>query len=133
MTDRQCNGEVHSLRDRTICFTGRVHIDGVWTVRDKCKKRARDRGATPKTDFSRKVTLVVFGDLTSKAVSDTRRNYGDTLVDAELRRRQGHHVCVVNEEGFSHLLQGRSAACLELRRAEGGHVHPVSPTPPGTE
>lgn len=130
MADRRCGGEVHSLKGQTICFTGRVLVNGVWTVREKCAERAKDHGATAKRDFSRKVTLVVYGDLASKVVTDTRRAYSGTLVEAERQCRQGQHVCVVDGDGFSQLIAHRSAPCLELRRAQGGHVHPVAPPQP---
>ncbi|WP_244162758.1 hypothetical protein [Streptomyces bungoensis] len=117
---------MHGLKGHTVCFTGRVLVDGVWTVRADCAKRARQFDAIPKTDFSRKVTLVVYGDLASKVVTDDRRTYSSTLVDAEAERRQGRHVCVVDADGFSKLLKGRPAPCLELRKARAGRVRPVA-------
>ncbi|AWT47914.1 hypothetical protein HXP45_20435 [Streptomyces actuosus] len=80
----------------------------------------------PKTDFSRKVTLVVYGDLASKVVTDDRRTYSSTLVDAEAERSQGRHICVVDADGFSNLLKERPAPCLELRSAGAGRVRPVA-------
>ncbi len=126
MPGRPCRGTVHRLNDQTICFTGRVLVDGEWTVRTHCAERVRRQGATPKADFSRKVTLVVYGDLASKVVTDDRRTYSSTLVEAEAERRRGRHVCVVDGDGFSKLLQRRSAPCLELRRARTGRVSPVA-------
>ncbi|MCZ7456700.1 hypothetical protein [Streptomyces sp. WMMC940] len=126
MPNRPCGGTVHGLKDRTICFTGRVLVDGEWTLRTRCAERARQRGATPKTDFSRKVTLVVYGDLASKVVTDDRRTYSSTLVGAEAERSRGRHVCVVDGDGFSRLLDGRPAPCLELRKARTGRVRPVA-------
>ncbi|WP_406132851.1 hypothetical protein [Streptomyces zaomyceticus] len=126
MPDRPCRGIVHGLDGRTICFTGRVLVDGEWRVRTHCAERAGQRGATTKSDFSRKVTLVVYGDLASKVVTDDRRTYSSTLVDAEAERSRGRHVCVVDGDGFSKLLRGRPAPCLELRRARTGRVRPVA-------
>ncbi|MEU1935448.1 hypothetical protein ACH49O_07715 [Streptomyces coeruleorubidus] len=126
MPRRPCRGTVHGLKGQTICFTGRVLVDGAWTVRADCAKRAGQRGAILKTDFSRKVTLVVYGDLASKVVTDDRRAYSSTLVDAEAERSQGRHVCVVDADGFSKLLKGRPAPCLELRKARAGRVRPVA-------
>lgn len=128
MTDRQCTGMVQRLKGRTVCFTGRVLVDGEWTVRERCAEKARQHGATSKTDFSRRITLIVYGDLASKVVTDTRRTYSSTLVDAEAQRRRGQHVCVVDGDGFSRLLKGRSAPCLELRKASTGQVRPVAPS-----
>lgn len=129
MPDRPCRGTVHRLNGQTICFTGRVLVDGEWTVRTRCAERAKQKEATSKTDFSRKVTLVVYGDLASKVVTDDRRAYSSTLVAAEAERRQGRHVCVVDADGFSKLLRGRPAPCLELRRARTGRVRPVAAAP----
>ncbi|MER6270845.1 hypothetical protein [Streptomyces sp900105755] len=117
---------MHGLKGHTVCFTGRVLVDDVWTVRATCAERAGQRGAVPKTDFSRKVTLVVYGDLASKVVTDDRRAYSSTLVDAEAERNRGRHVCVVDADGFSKLLKGRAAPCLELRKAGAGHIRPVA-------
>ncbi|MGW3389383.1 hypothetical protein [Streptomyces cinereoruber] len=125
MPDRPCRGTVHGLNGRTICFTGRVLVDGEWRVRTHCAERAKQRGATSKSDFSRKVTLVVYGDLASKVVIDDNRAYSSTLVDAEAERSRGRHVCVVDGDGFSKLLRGRPAPCLELRKARTGRVRPV--------
>jgi hypothetical protein len=122
---RQCEGEIRGLKGQTICFTGQVLVDGVWTVRTRCADKVEQYGATSKTDFSQKVTLVVYGDLTSKVVTDDRRAYSRTLVDAEAQRRRGLHVCVVDADGFSKLLKGHSAPCLELRKAATGRVLPV--------
>ncbi|WP_345585524.1 hypothetical protein [Streptomyces prasinosporus] len=86
-----------------------------------------------KTDFSRKVTLVVYGDLASKVVTDSRRAYSSKLVDADASRHGGRHVCVVDADGFSRLLKRRPAPCLELRRSGAGRVRPVAAAPAGSE
>ena len=126
MPGQPCTGTVRGLKGQTICFTGCVLVDGMWSVRTDCAKRAGQLGAIPKTDFSRKVTLVVYGDLASKVVTDDRRAYSSTLVDAEAERSRGRHVCVVDADGFSKLLKGRPAPCLELTRAGAGRVRPVA-------
>ncbi|MFM9702123.1 BRCT domain-containing protein [Streptomyces galilaeus] len=126
MGGRPCRGTVPRLKGQTICFTGRVLVDGEWRFRTRCAESARQQGATPKTDFSQRVTLVVYGDLASKVVTDDHRTYSSTLVDAEAERRRGRHVCVVDGDGFSKLLRGRPAPCLELRRARTGRVRPVA-------
>ncbi|MFG2470132.1 hypothetical protein ACGFXB_32365 [Streptomyces canus] len=59
-------------------------------------------------------------------MTDDRRAYSSTLVAAEAERKQGRHVCVVDGDGFSRLLRGRPAPCLELRRARTGRVRPVA-------
>ncbi|WP_445284736.1 hypothetical protein [Streptomyces sp. DSM 118148] len=120
MTGRTCDGWVHSLKTQTLCFTGKIVVDGEWLVRTECARKAKQRGATTKTDFSSGITLVVHGDLAGKQVSDTRRNYSGTLVAAEHERQQGHHVHVVDGDGFGDLIHGFSAPCLELRRSPRG-------------
>ncbi|MEV5126071.1 hypothetical protein AB0K49_25255 [Streptomyces decoyicus] len=71
---------------------------------------------------------MVYGDLASKVVTDDRRTYSSTLVDAEAERSRGRHVCVVDGDGFSKLLRRRPAPCLELRKARTGRVRPVAAT-----
>ena len=133
MAGRRCDGRVRSLKGQTICFTGRVLVDGKWMVRARCAEVAKRCDATVKTGFSGGVTLVVYGDLAGKVVTDPRRAYSGTLVDAEKQRRQGWHVCVVDGAGFSNLLRHRSAPCLELRRTGQGRVHPVAPFEAGDD
>ncbi|MFF8593717.1 hypothetical protein ACF061_20170 [Streptomyces sp. NPDC015220] len=120
MTHRTCDGWVHSLKAHTLCFTGKVVVDGEWMVREECARRAKQRGATTRTDFSNGITLVVHGDLAGKQVSDTRRNYSGTLVAAERERGQGRHVHVVDGHGFGDLIHGFSAPCLKLRHPPQG-------------
>ncbi|MFC5675183.1 hypothetical protein ACFP51_10740 [Streptomyces pratens] len=129
MPGRTCRGTVRSLSGHTICFTGRVLVDGERTVRSRCEELAEEHDADTKTDFSRKITLVVYGDLASKVVTDSRRAYSSKLVDADTSRNEGHHVCVVDADGFSKLLKRRPAPCLKLRRSGGGRVRPVAASP----
>ncbi|MFI8950085.1 hypothetical protein ACIGO6_26600 [Streptomyces sp. NPDC053750] len=126
MSNRTCQGTVRSLNGHTICFTGRVLVDGEWTVRTRCEELAEGGGADTKTDFSRKITLVVYGDLASKVVADSRRAYSGKLVGAGVSRDEGRHVCVVDADGFSKLLKRRPAPCLRLRRSGAGYVRPVA-------
>ncbi|GAB2809079.1 hypothetical protein GCM10027073_47280 [Streptomyces chlorus] len=133
MPGRTCRGTVRNLSGHTVCFTGRVLVDGEWTVRSRCEQLVMDRGADPKTDFSRKITLVVYGDLASKVVTDSRRAYSSKLVGADISRNDGQHVCVVDADGFSKLLKRRPAPCLKLRRSGGGRVRPVAAAPTADE
>ncbi|MGW7568964.1 hypothetical protein ACWGJV_22135 [Streptomyces tendae] len=131
MARQACDGWVHGLKGQILCFTGKVVVDGEWLVRTECVRRARQRGATTKTDFSGGVGLVVHGDLTGKQVSDKRRNYSDTLVAAVHERGLGRHVHVVNGDGFGNLIHGFSARCLELRSSARGGA-PVAVPPDAT-
>ncbi len=129
MSGLTCQGTVRSLRGHTVCFTGRVLIHGEWTVRPRCAELAEECDADTKTDFSRKITLLVYGDLASKVVTDSRRAYSSKLVDADASRNGGRHVCVVDADGFSRLLKRRPAPCLELRKSGAGRVRPVPAAP----
>ncbi|XMA39418.1 hypothetical protein O1157_30220 [Streptomyces albogriseolus] len=120
MARQRCNGWVRSLKGQTLCFTGKIVVDGEWLVRTECVRRAKHKHAVTKTDFSSEVSLVVHGDLSGKQVSDTKRNYSDTLVGADRERGLGRHVHVVDEKGFGNLIHGFSAPCLELRSPKRG-------------
>lgn len=124
---QECDGWVHSLKGQTLCFTGKIVVDGEWLVRTECVRRAKHKHAATKTDFSSEVSLVVYGDLSGKQVSDTKRNYSDTLVGAECERGLGRHIHVVNEKGFGNLIHGFSARCLELRSPSRGGAPVVVP------
>lgn len=125
---QECDGWVHSLKGQTLCFTGKIVVDGEWLVRTACVRRAKQRGAVTKTDFSSGVSLVVHGDLTGKLVSDAKRNYSDTLVSAERERGLGRHVHVVDEKGFGSLIHGFPTPCLKLRSpSRGGRPVVVPP------
>ncbi|MFC4465549.1 hypothetical protein ACFPH6_13580 [Streptomyces xiangluensis] len=127
MARRACDGWVRSLKGETLCFTGKVVVDGKWLVRSECVRRAGQRDATSKTDFSGAISLVIHGDLTGKQVSDSRRDYSDTLVGTERERASGHHVHVVDGAGFGDLIHGFPAPCLELRRPPRGSAPEVVP------
>ncbi|MCF2526107.1 hypothetical protein [Yinghuangia soli] len=120
MGRKECDGFVRTLKGRTLCFTGAVLVDGVRTVRRDCVTLAEARGAATRADYSGAVSVVVHGDLASKAVTDTDRGYSRTLVRVAAERDRGFHVCVVDAAGFSNLIRRKSARCLELRRADGG-------------
>lgn len=116
MNGELCDGWVRSLEGQTVSFTGKVLIDGERTLRPRCIELARQHGAGFNPDFSRKITILVHGDLASQAVTDAVREYSKRLVRAAWERDRGYHVCVVDAEGFSDLLSGYPARCRELRR-----------------
>lgn len=123
MDGKLCDGWVHSLNGQTLCFTGKVLIDGEWTVRKDCEEIAQQLGASWKSDFSRKITVFVHGDLASQAVTDPHREYSKKLVRAAWERDRGYHVCVVDGDGFADLIDGHPARCRELQRAHGIDDH----------
>lgn len=131
MDGKLCDGWVHSLSGQTLCITGKVLIDGEWTVRKDCREIAEQRGASWKPDFSRKITVFVHGDLASQAVTDTRREYSKKLVRAAWERDRGYHVCVVDADGFADLIDGHAARCRELEQAQGSDDHILVLPQPG--
>lgn len=119
MDVKPCDGWVHTLSEQTLCLTGKVLMDGEWVIRKDCEEMIQQFGANSKPDFSRKITVVVHGDLASQLVTDSHREYSKNLVLATREREQGHHVCVVDGNGFVDLIDGNPAPCRELQRAQG--------------
>ncbi|PPF28424.1 MULTISPECIES: hypothetical protein [unclassified Rathayibacter] len=98
---------IASLRGEVLAFTGKVLVDGEWTVREECVLMAERRGALGwKTDMSSKVTLLVYGDLASSVVTDKTRHYSKKLALAERLRRAGMRIHVIDGPGFSDLCAG---------------------------
>jgi hypothetical protein len=123
---RRCDGWVTSLRGHIIAYTGQVLVDGAWVPQAQCAELAARAGAESRDDWTSTVTLLVHGDLASKQVIDPQRRYSRKLVGAQLARRQGMHVHVVDADGFGDLLAGEAARCRQLRRRAGQIV--VAPT-----
>ncbi|WP_103546625.1 hypothetical protein [Streptomyces sp. SM1] len=101
-------------------FTGKTRVDGEWVVRDNCFARAQTLGAVCQNSFSRKVTLVVHGELTGN-VKDAERALSRKLLTVIESRRAGRHIHVVDNAGYSDLLFGAPAPCRHLK-AQGEHV-----------
>ncbi|WP_448811072.1 hypothetical protein [Agromyces bauzanensis] len=107
---------VTSFRGHVLAFTGKVLIDGDWTIREDCVLMARQRGALDwKPDMSGKVTLLVYGDLASANVTDKTRGYSKKLALAERLRREGKPISVIDGPGFSDLCAGFPARNRILR------------------
>lgn len=107
---------VTSFRGHTLAFTGKVLVDGDWTIREDCVLMAKRRGALDwKTDMSGRVTLLVYGDLASASVTDKTRGYSKKLALAERLRREGKPIAVIDGPGFSDLCAGFPARNRTLR------------------
>lgn len=107
---------VTSFRGQMLAFTGRVLVDGDWTIREDCVLMAKQRGARDwKPDMSGKVTLLVYGDLASANVTDKTRGYSKKLALAERLRREGKAIAVIDGPGFSDLCAGFPARNRILR------------------
>lgn len=116
-----CDGTVHTIRGRTIVFTGVVRDGDTHVVQETCGHMAVQKRATYLRDFTSAVDLVVWGDLDGKRVQDPRHQFSEKLVRAKETR--GHssdrHVHVVDADGFFDLLTGRSAPCRRIYSRRG--------------
>ncbi|MEW1869240.1 hypothetical protein AB0420_14055 [Streptomyces caelestis] len=101
-------------------FTGKTRVDGEWVVRNKCFSRVQTLGAAHQNSFSRKVTLVVHGELTGN-VKDAERELSRKLLAVIESRRAGRHIHVVDNAGYSDLLFGAPAQCRNLK-VQGEYV-----------
>ncbi len=52
MDFKPCDGWVHTLSEQTLCFTGKVLMDGEWVIRKDCEEMIQQFGANSKPDFS---------------------------------------------------------------------------------
>lgn len=126
-----CDGLVASLQGHLVMLTGRTRIGGEHFERRTLTRHLVAHGAQVLQDGTRnrRVTLLVLGDLAPERVTDPVNVRSKKVVFVDTQRRQGNHICVVDDGGISDLLQGRQAVCLdsrisapeavELRRARG--------------
>lgn len=106
---------VESFRGHVLAFTGKVLVDGDWTIREDCVRMAMLRGAADwKTDMSGKVSLLVHGDLASANVTDRTRQFSKKLKLADALRQDGHTLAVIDGQGFSDLISGFPARNRDL-------------------
>ncbi|MFF3595636.1 hypothetical protein [Kitasatospora indigofera] len=89
-------------------------MDGDWVVRKHCVSRSQTLGAICPDSFSKKVTLVVHGELAGN-VKDTDRGLSQKLLAVMKSRREGRHLHVVDAAGYSDLLFGAPARCRSLK------------------
>ena len=101
-------------------FTGKTLVDGEWVFRKDCFARSQTLGATCQNSFSRKVTLVVHGELAGN-VKDMDRGLSRKLLAVLDSRTKGQHIHVVDAAGYSDLLSGAPARCRDLKM-QGDHV-----------
>jgi len=109
------NCTVTGLRGQTIVFTGKVHLRGEHVKRPELMQLARTFGARTKNDFSNKINLVVWGDLSGQTVKDSDREFSRKLLHTE--QTQGsprRHVHVVDAPGFESLMAGHAAPCRNV-------------------
>ena len=109
-----CSG-VSDLHGQTVLFTGKTHVYGQWETKAECGRRVRQSGGQWVPDESRKVTLLVMGELTNQIVTDPVLQYSAKILYVHDQRLLGHHICAVDGPGFTDLLSGRPARCLTLQ------------------
>ena len=115
-----------------MLFTGKTYVHGEHVFKPELRMMVTNRGATNAPDRSRGVTLLVVGDLDGQIIVDPINQRSQKVVFVDVQRRVGNHICVVDDTGFTALLDGYSARCLETRLVGGepGHeVIEVSVTP----
>ncbi|MEU0952463.1 hypothetical protein ABZ353_08895 [Streptomyces niveus] len=101
-------------------FTGKTLVDGEWVIRKDCLSRSQVLGATCQNSFSRKVTLVVHGELAGN-VKDMDRGLSRKLLAVLESRKAGRHIHVVDAAGYSDLLFRAPARCRDLK-VQSDHV-----------
>ncbi|GAA5192333.1 hypothetical protein GCM10023346_14060 [Arthrobacter gyeryongensis] len=115
MADTKASEWVTSFLGHVLAFTGKVWIDGTWTIREDCVRMAEARGAVDwKPDMSGRVTLLVHGDLASQHVSDRTRQYSKKLILADSLRRSGKPIAIIDGQGFADLVNGYPARNRKL-------------------
>ncbi len=114
-----CDGALTRLAGELVLFTGTSTVNGDHMVRDTLWKHTLRLGGQVAKDRSRKVTVLVHGDLWGRKVADAKRGYSQKLVFVEeTMRRFGLHIHVIDDMGFENLLHGRPARCFSLRRRD---------------
>jgi hypothetical protein len=121
-----CAG-VLSLHGHTVLFTGKTCFSGQWETKKECGRRVVERGAQSVDDESRKVTLLVIGDLSTQVVTDRVLQYSAKIIYVHEQRLRGRHICAVDGPGFTDLVNGREARCLSIQRGAGAKSILVSP------
>lgn len=130
-----CGGLVPSLRGQQVSCTGKTYVDGEWMQRTALHAAISGRGGQVVSGTrNRNITLLVVGDLPN-VVTDPVNHRSQNLVYAEQQRRQGNHVCIVDDSGITVLLRGGAARCLRSRAVDSGAVElslpaPQLPSPP---
>jgi hypothetical protein len=116
MTPGGCKFGVPSAQGHEFLLTGKAYVNGHWTFRRDCADLISARGGTTAPDSRRTVTLFVFGDLSGKVVVDPKNSLSQKALFVIEQREEGNHIHVVDADGFSSLLDGGSAVCLDLYR-----------------
>ncbi len=123
-----CDGWVRTLRGDVLLFTGKAFVHGEHMERVSLRKRTSAMGGANAPDRSRRVTVLVHGDLNGKKVSDPRRGFSQKLTFVyETMRALDSHIHVIDDAGFGELLLDRPAPCYRLAD-DGGRIHAARTT-----
>jgi hypothetical protein len=97
---------VRSLHERTVIFTGTLHLDGRGVTRTEASELARRAGAVVSANSRAKVSR--FTNVLVRGESGTWRHgdYGDDEKRVALYQAQGHDVAIIDASGFASLLAG---------------------------
>lgn len=106
-----CTGTVTSLGGRTIALTGKISVRGKHILRPQLIEMLQRAGAAYKDDLSRKVSLLVHGDLSSQHVVNEWEQHSQKLEFVKAEAKSDRHICVVTSRGLSDLLDGKAAVC----------------------
>lgn len=111
---RDCDGWVWTLSGQLVYFTGTMTIGNERYLREDCQTMIVTRGGDWQTDYSRKVTLLVKGDLDPRRVHDPIRMRLKKLRAAAESELKGYHTCMVDQDGFAALLDRYPASCRRI-------------------
>lgn len=106
-----CSGIVISLNGHTVALTGKVSIRGEHLFRPELISILVRKNAEYKDDVSRKVSLLVHGDLSSQLVVNEWEQHSQKLEQVKREAARGHHICVVSSRGLTSLVAGDTAKC----------------------
>lgn len=106
-----CTGIVASIAGRTVALTGKINVHGRHILRPQLIEMLEQAGATYKDCLSRKVSLLVHGDLTSQHVVNEWEQHSQKLELVKAEAKNGLHICVITSRALSDLLDGRTGEC----------------------
>lgn len=113
-TAEGCAEGVETIRGQEFLFTGKVYVDGKWETRDACIAMLASRHSWAVPTARESVDVLVFGDLVGSKTVDEKNGHDQKAHFAFAERLADHHVHVVDGFGFTSLLNGGSAKCLDL-------------------
>lgn len=111
MNNSACEGTIYSLVGRTVALTGKMSIRGKHLLRPDLIVLLMAAHAVYKPDVSRRVSLLVHGDLSSQHVVNEWEQHSQKLELIKSEAERGNHICVVTSRGLSDLLNGSPAEC----------------------